>query len=35
MGWMRMGTLYLLDDGKQVLLKDVSVHDIEVYLLNH
>lgn len=31
----RMPTLYLLDDGKQVLLKDVSVHDIEVYLLNH
>lgn len=31
----RMPTLYLLDEGKRVLLKDASVHDIEVYLLGH
>lgn len=31
----RMPTLYLLDEGKRVLLKDASVHDIEVYLLSH
>lgn len=31
----RMPTLYLLDEGKRVLLKDVSVHDIEDYLLSH